>query len=56
MKIKTRCQCKNIARFKIMDIVCPIENGSIFWICEDCVKLYIVQDKLDPHYIILGEK
>ena len=46
--------CFNKARFKIIDIECkPISTP--FWVCNNCIKYFVIQKEDNPHYIILQE-
>ncbi len=47
--------CMRKVRFKIIDIVCQIDENSTFWVCDKCIKYFIFENKNNPHYILLEE-
>ena len=59
-RIAGKCGAKG--RFLIVDIACASEKGGFhygdydgFWVCDDCIKYFIEENKDNPHYIIIKE-
>ncbi|KKL77851.1 hypothetical protein LCGC14_2030790 [marine sediment metagenome] len=54
---KENCEenCGKKARFKIVDCGCEYggDYKKPFWVCDDCIKHFIVENEYKPHYILL---